>query len=110
MGGRFVWWRTGPAGEDPTLAAAPGRNVTPPDKLFNYNFRHGKLPCPEQEMVVKMFVTFVLSSSDLVVAAALAAGAAEATGAGAPGVAPDLTPGEDGHNLEKMGRKYRLKF
>lgn len=45
-----------------------------------------------------------LLSSDLVVAVAPAAGAAGATEAGAPGVVPDPTPGENGSNLHQ---KYR---
>lgn len=43
-----------------------------------------------------MYINFVLPSSDLAAAAAPAAGAVEAKGAGALGVAPDPSPGEDG--------------
>lgn len=52
-----------------------------------------------------------LLSSDLVVAVAPAAGAAGATEAGAPGVVPDPTPGENGSNLHQKYRSvFQLKY
>lgn len=59
------------------------------------------------------FFDFVLLSLDLVVAAAPAAGAAGATEAGAPGVAPGPTLGENVSNVKEkkpLRLKHRLKI